>query len=93
MLATRRLEFPVLVRRYLGFCLLSSPSFAIGITMQLQAQFPELADGVAGIVLAAVMVFEIRGLLLARAALVRAGEAVAIPARLRPTSHGHGPNP
>jgi len=45
------------------------------LTIQIRNQFPQFGDQVAAVVLAAVIVFEIAGPILARSALVSAGEA------------------
>jgi Kef-type K+ transport system membrane component KefB len=71
-----------IVRKQLGFCLISSSSLAVGLTIQIRSAFPVYATTVTGIVLAAVVVFEIVGPLLTRRALVRTGEAKTIPAPL-----------
>lgn len=73
-LAVRRTQMPPEVRQRLGWCLLSSSSLAIGLTIQVRDQFPELAGPVTAVVLSAVIVFEILGPILARHALVEAGE-------------------
>jgi Kef-type K+ transport system membrane component KefB len=73
--AVRRMHMPPKVQQQLGWCLLSSSSLAIGLTIQVRQQFPDLAGQVTAIVLAAVIVFEIVGPVLARAGLIRAGEA------------------
>jgi Kef-type K+ transport system membrane component KefB len=78
-LAARRTSLPPAVQRNLGLCLVSSSSLAIGLTIQVRDQFPEYAERVTGIVLAAVIVFEIVGPLLTRLALFRTGEATAAP--------------
>jgi Kef-type K+ transport system membrane component KefB len=77
--AARRVGLPPTIRRYLGLCVLSSSSLAIGLTIQVRDQFPELAATVTGIVLAGVLVFEVIGPLATRSALVRAGEATILP--------------
>jgi hypothetical protein len=71
---------PAAVRQRLGWCLLSSSSLALGLTIQVRGQFPELADALTAVVLSAVIVFEIAGPILARNALVRAGEAQPVAA-------------
>jgi Kef-type K+ transport system membrane component KefB len=73
-LAVRRTALPAAVRRNIGLCLLSSSSLAIGLTIQVRQQFPEMAEGFAAVVLSAVIVFEIAGPILARTALFQAGE-------------------
>lgn len=73
--AVRRTGLPAAARQYFGLSLLSSSSLAIGLTIQIRDEFPDLAPTVTGIVLAAVIVFEIVGPLLCRFALVQAGEA------------------
>lgn len=65
------------LRRHLGWCLLSSSSLAIGLTIQIRAQFPQFGAQVSGVVLAAVIIFEVAGPILARTSLIRAGEASA----------------
>jgi Kef-type K+ transport system membrane component KefB len=85
-LAMRRQDVPEPVRRNLGLCLLSSSSLAIGLTIQVRASFPDLAPAVTGVALAAVLVFEIVGPLLARRALIRSGEAQTLPSPLQETA-------
>ena len=70
------------VRQQLGYCLISSSSLAVGLTIQIRSAFPDYAATITGIVLAAVVVFEIVGPLLTRRALLLAGEANTIPAPL-----------
>lgn len=70
------------VRRQLGYCLISSSSLAVGLTIQIRSAFPAYAATVTGIVLAAVVIFEIVGPLMTRRALVLTGEAKTIPAPL-----------
>jgi Kef-type K+ transport system membrane component KefB len=77
--AVRRMHMPAQVQRQLGWCLLSSSSLAIGLTIQVRQQFPEIGGRVTAVVLAAVIVFEIVGPILARTALMRAGEVGTDP--------------
>jgi Kef-type K+ transport system membrane component KefB len=70
------------VRRQLGYCLISSSSLAVGLTIQIRSSFPSYAATVTGIVLAAVVIFEVAGPLLIRRALMHTGEAKTIPAPL-----------
>jgi Kef-type K+ transport system membrane component KefB len=72
-------DVPPLVRRHLGFCLVSSSSLAVGLTIQIRTAFPEYGATVTGIVLAAVVIFEIVGPLLTRRALLKTGEAKTMP--------------
>jgi Kef-type K+ transport system membrane component KefB len=72
-----------LVRQQLGFCLISSSSLAVGLTIQIRSAFPSYASTVTGIVLAAVVIFEIVGPLLTRRALIVTGEAKTIPSPLQ----------
>lgn len=72
-------DVPAHVRQHLGLCLLSSSSLAVGLTIQVRSSFSDLAPAVAGVVLAAVVVFEIVGPLLTRRALVTTGEAQTTP--------------
>lgn len=76
-------NIPADVRRQLGYCLVSSSSLAVGLTIQIRTAFPAYASTVTGIVLAAVVIFEIVGPLLTRNALIRTGEAKTIPSPLR----------
>jgi Kef-type K+ transport system membrane component KefB len=69
-----------LVRRHLGPCLLSSSSLAVGLTIQIRLLFPTYAASVTGIVLAAVLIFEVIGPVLTRRALIVTGEATTVPA-------------
>jgi hypothetical protein len=54
----------------------------VGLTIQIRSAFPAYAATVTGIVLAAVLIFEIVGPLLTRRALILTGEAQTIPAPL-----------
>jgi Kef-type K+ transport system membrane component KefB len=71
-----------IVARQLGYCLISSSSLAVGLTIQIRSAFPAYAPTVTGIVLAAVVVFEVVGPLLTRRALMLTGEAKTLPAPL-----------
>jgi len=71
-----------LVRRQLGYCLVSSSSLAVGLTLQIRSAFPAYGATVTGIVLAAVVIFEVVGPLLTRRALFLTGEAQTLPAPL-----------
>jgi Kef-type K+ transport system membrane component KefB len=75
-------QIPEPVRRHLGLCLISSSSLAVGLTIQIRTAFPEYAATVTGIVLAAVVIFEVVGPLLTRRALFATGEAQRVPAPL-----------
>jgi Kef-type K+ transport system membrane component KefB len=76
-------DIPPMVRQQLGYCLVSSSSLAVGLTIQIRTAFPEYAATVTGIVLAAVVIFEIAGPLLTRRALLKTGEAKTIPEPLQ----------
>lgn len=82
----RRETVPPVVRRQLGYCLISSSSLAVGLTIQIRSAFPAYAATVTGVVLAAVVIFEIVGPLLTRRALVLTGEARTMPAPLEEAS-------
>lgn len=75
----RREDIPGVVRQQLGYCLVSSSSLAVGLTIQIRSAFPAYAATVTGIVLAAVVIFEIVGPLLTRRALFVTGEAYRKP--------------
>jgi Kef-type K+ transport system membrane component KefB len=75
-------EVPAVVYRQLGYCLISSSSLAVGLTIQIRSAFPSYAATVTGVVLAAVVIFEIVGPLLTRRALMITGEARTMPAPL-----------
>jgi Kef-type K+ transport system membrane component KefB len=76
-------DVPPVVRQQLGLCLVSSSSLAVGLTIQIRSAFPEYAATVTGIVLAAVVIFEVVGPLLTRRALIKTGEAKTTPAPLQ----------
>lgn len=82
-LGLRGQEAPEIVRRQLGYCLVSSSSLAVGLTIQIRSAFPDYAATVTGIVLASVLIFEALGPVLTRRALILAGEATTTPARAR----------
>ena len=75
-------DVPPMVRQQIGYCLISSSSLAVGLTIQIRSAFPAYAATVTGIVLAAVVIFEIVGPLLTRRALILTGEAKTMPAPL-----------
>lgn len=77
-----------IVRRQMGYCLVSSSSLAVGLTIQIRGAFPEYAAPVTGIVLASVVVFEVVGPLLTRRALFLTGEAQTLPMPLRESVAG-----
>jgi Kef-type K+ transport system membrane component KefB len=82
-------DVPPLVRQQIGYCLVSSSSLAVGLTIQIRSAFPAYAATVTGIVLAAVVVFEVVGPLLTRHALLVTGEAQTIQAPLRETTEAN----
>ena len=84
-------DVPPLVRQQLGYCLISSSSLAVGLTIQIRAAFPEYAATVTGIVLAAVVIFEIVGPLLIRRAVFVTGEAQTVPTPLREVGDAETP--
>jgi hypothetical protein len=67
-------DVPDVVRQQLGLCLISSPSFAVGLTIQIRSAFPAYAATITGIVLAAVVIFEVVGPLRTRRALFATGD-------------------
>jgi Kef-type K+ transport system membrane component KefB len=75
-------DVPDVVRQQIGYCLISSSSLAVGLTIQIRAAFPAYAATVTGIVLAAVVIFEVVGPLLTRRALFATGEAKTVPSPL-----------
>jgi Kef-type K+ transport system membrane component KefB len=75
-------DVPDAVRTQIGYCLVSSSSLAVGLTIQIRTAFPAYAATVTGIVLAAVVIFEVVGPLLTRRALIVTGEAQTIPSPL-----------
>jgi Kef-type K+ transport system membrane component KefB len=75
-------DVPDVVRRQIGYCLVSSSSLAVGLTIQIRTAFPAYAATITGIVLAAVVIFEVIGPLLTRRALFATGEAKTIPSPL-----------
>jgi Kef-type K+ transport system membrane component KefB len=77
MLAARFTSLPQSARRQIGFCVLSSSSLAIGLSIQVRDAFPMFAAETTAVVLGAVILFEIIGPLLTRTALLRAGEIEA----------------
>lgn len=81
----RRQDVAPLVRSQLGLCIVSSSSLAVGLTLQIRTAFPAYGATVTGIVLAAVVIFEIVGPLLMRRALFVTGEATTVPSPLDPS--------
>jgi len=85
-LGLRGQDVPPVVRAQLGFCLVSSSSLAVGLTLQIRSAFPAYAATVTSIVLAAVVIFEVIGPLLMRRALFLTGEAMTVPKPLEPST-------
>jgi Kef-type K+ transport system membrane component KefB len=85
-LGLRGQDVSPIVRRQLGYCLVSSSSLAVGLTIQIRSAFPEYAASVTGIVLAAVVIFEVVGPLMTRRALLKTGEAKTMPEPLQHAS-------
>jgi hypothetical protein len=63
------------VTRYLGLTLLAQAGLAVGLTLTINARFPELAPIVSTVVLGSVAVSEVIGPISTRYALMKAGEA------------------
>jgi Kef-type K+ transport system membrane component KefB len=85
-------DVPDVVRRQIGFCLVSSSSLAVGLTIQIRSAFPAHAATVTGIVLAAVVIFEVIGPLLTRTRATGDGrsqdDSVSIERSCRRRRHG-----
>ncbi len=65
---------PSMVQKYLGLGLLPQAGVAIGLTLMVQQDFPEVAVLVTTVILGAVVVFEIIGPFFAKLAITKAGE-------------------
>lgn len=74
-LAARRIDTEPVVRRFLGYAMLSQAGLAVGLLLAVNRRFPELAPVITTVVLAAVTIFELIGPVSARFALVKSGEA------------------
>ena len=74
VVASRRIPQEPVVRRYLGYAMLSQAGLAVGLLLTVNRRFPDVAPVVTTVVLAGVTVFELIGPLGARFALVRAEE-------------------
>jgi Kef-type K+ transport system membrane component KefB len=74
MVASRRTAQEPVVRRYLGYAMLSQAGLAVGLLLTVNRRFPDVAPIVTTVVLAGVTIFELIGPLGARYALVRANE-------------------
>lgn len=68
---------PRTVQRYLGLGLIPQAGVAIGLTLMVQQDFPEIANVVTTVVLGAVVVYEIIGPFFAKLAITKAGEVGA----------------
>lgn len=73
-LASRRMELAPAVQNYLGFALLAQAGLAIGLTLTINARYPEWAPIVSTVVLGSVVVYEVIGPISTRFALTKAGE-------------------
>lgn len=74
-IAAGRLGLELSVRRFLGFALQAQAGLAVGLTLAVNARYPQLAPVITTVVLASVALFEMVGPASTRFALVRAGEA------------------
>jgi Kef-type K+ transport system membrane component KefB len=74
VVASRRTSQAPVVRRYLGYAMLSQAGLAVGLLLTVNRRFPDIAPVVTTVVLAGVTIFELIGPLGARYALVRANE-------------------
>lgn len=80
-LAARGLGLPSRVCDYIGFALQAQAGLAVGLTLAVNARYPQYAPVVTTVVLASVAVFEMIGPASTRFALVRSGEAHKTPVR------------
>jgi Kef-type K+ transport system membrane component KefB len=74
-LTARWLGLEPAVTRYLGFALLAQAGLAVGLTLAINARYPEWAPIVSTVVLGSVAVSEVIGPISTRYALMKAGEA------------------
>lgn len=79
LVATRRVAPEPVVRRYLGYAILSQAGLAVGLLLAINRRYPELAPVITTVVLGAVTVFELVGPISARYALVQSGESKPQP--------------
>jgi Kef-type K+ transport system membrane component KefB len=73
--AATRLGLEPSVRRFLGLALQAQAGLAVGLTLAVNARYPQFAPIVTTVVLASVAVFEMVGPASTRYALIRSGEA------------------
>lgn len=73
-LASRWMGLAPAVQSYLGFALLAQAGLAIGLTLTINARYPEWAPIVSTVVLGSVAVYEVIGPISTRFALTKAGE-------------------
>lgn len=62
------------VQKYLGLTLLPQAGVAIGLSMVAQTQMPSLGKDIRTIILASTVIYELAGPLIAKTALIKAGE-------------------
>jgi Kef-type K+ transport system membrane component KefB len=74
-IATWRLGLQPQVRTFLGFAIQAQAGLALGLTLAVNARYPQFAPVVTTVVLASVVIFEMVGPMSTRFALVQAGEA------------------
>jgi len=66
---------PAVVRKYLGLGLIPQAGVAIGLSLLVQQDLPEIASLVTTVILGSVVVYEIIGPYFAKLAIMKAGEA------------------
>jgi Kef-type K+ transport system membrane component KefB len=71
----RREGMQDVVQRLLGFGLIAQAGLALGLVLTINRRYPELASGVATIVVAAVAISELIGPIATRLVIVRSGES------------------
>jgi len=74
-ISARREGLEDVVQRLLGFGLIAQAGLALGLVVTINRRYPDLAPGIATVVLAAVAISELVGPVAIRLAIVQSGEA------------------
>jgi len=68
---------PEVVRKYLGLGLVPQAGVALGLSLLVREQFPQIGQSIATVIVAATVIYELVGPVVAKYAITRSGEVGA----------------